>query len=157
MRIVVFSDSHNNYFVLKKIVTRQPEAELFLHLGDGEREFALLRDTFPEKFMLGVRGNCDWASAGKVSDLVTVHGRRIFFTHGHAFGVKSGLEALANEAKNLRADIVLYGHTHIAECDYRDGIYFMNPGSVATSQQGAPSYGIADITDAGVFTNVVRL
>ena len=40
---------------------------------------------------------------------------KLFVTHGHAYGVKSGLGRLAERAKTLGADVVLYGHTHIPE------------------------------------------
>ena len=157
LRIVVFSDSHNNFFVLKNIVIKQATADLFLHLGDGEREFQNLCEMFPEKFMRGVRGNCDWCSTGKLSDLVSIAGKRVFFTHGHAYGVKSGLGDLARGAESQNADIVLYGHTHIAVCEYRDGVHYMNPGSVTSPQLGSASYGVVDITGAGIVTNIVNL
>ena len=34
-------------------------------------------------------------------------------------------------AKENDARIVFYGHTHIAKVDQKDGIYFINPGSIA--------------------------
>ena len=37
MKIIVMSDSHNNYFALNKIV-QDFYADLYIHLGDGERE-----------------------------------------------------------------------------------------------------------------------
>lgn len=157
MRIVVFSDSHNNYFALQNIVLNQPAAELFLHLGDGEKEFDYLCANFPFKNMLGVRGNCDWSSLGKIRDVVTIADKKIFFTHGHSYGVKAGLDNLKREARNMGADIALFGHTHVAMTEYEDGIYYMNPGSVALPQQGSPSYGVIDITGAGIVTFIVNI
>lgn len=157
MRIVVFSDSHNNYFALKNIVSAQRTAEMFLHLGDGEKEFDYLCTNFPFKVMRGVRGNCDWGSMGKTNDVVTVGGKKIFFTHGHTQGVKSGLDDFKREAREIGADIALFGHTHVAMTAYEDGIYYMNPGSIAAPQQGPPSYGVIDITDAGIVTFIVSL
>ena len=38
-RAIVFSDSHGDYDVLERIMERHREnAELFIHLGDGERD-----------------------------------------------------------------------------------------------------------------------
>ena len=38
-RAIVFSDSHGDYDALERIMERHCEnAELFIHLGDGERE-----------------------------------------------------------------------------------------------------------------------
>lgn len=155
MRIVVFSDSHNNYRALEQIVLEQPQADYFLHLGDGEREFDDLAAVFPEKKMLGVCGNCDWGSTGKVVDMLRAGGRRIFFAHGHTFHVKSGIEDFIHTARSVGADIALYGHTHVACKSYEDGLYIMNPGSVTRSHRGPASYGIVDITAAGAALNIV--
>ena len=57
MRIVVFSDSHNEFFAIKRILDlNQGRADLFLHLGDGNREFEDIRDLYP---------GCATGSAGK--------------------------------------------------------------------------------------------
>ena len=52
------------------------------------------------------------------------------------------------------ADIVLYGHTHIAYTGYEDGLYILNPG---TARPAGGSYGMVDITPAGVVLNVVKV
>ena len=58
-------------------------------------------------------------------------------------------------AREAKADILLYGHTHTAFNEYDDGLYIMNPGHC--SGYGA-SYGYIDITDKGdIVTNIVRL
>lgn len=155
MRIVVFSDSHRDYFPLQRIMLAQPKAEVFLHLGDGEEEFEQLRQRFPTKLMRGVAGNCDWGSIGRKFDLITCEGKRIFFTHGHIYGVKAGLDDLLRAARNMGADIALYGHTHVPHTEYVDGMYVMNPGSTSSPRDGKPSYGVIDITPAGIVTNIV--
>ena len=157
MRIVVFSDSHNNFAVLHKIIKAQPSAELFIHLGDGEAEFDDLCSQYPNKPLLAVRGNCDWVSFKNTEELLTCNGKRVFFTHGHLFNVKVGLESLKNYARGLGADIAMFGHTHAALTAYEDGLYLFNPGSVSLPKDGRPSYGILDITEAGIVTNIVRL
>ncbi len=157
MRIVVFSDSHNNYFALREVVQKQINAEVFIHLGDGEKEFEYLRTNYPFKIMRGVCGNCDWNSFSKESDILTIAEKKIFFTHGHRYGVKSGYDLLKQEARNLGANIALFGHTHEAMTEYDDGIYYMNPGSVTSPKYGAPSYGVIDITDAGIVTFIANL
>ena len=55
-RAVVFSDSHGDYDVLERIMERHREnAELFIHLGDGERELEYLRYSYPGTKILFVR------------------------------------------------------------------------------------------------------
>ena len=158
MRIFVFSDSHGNYWVLKKIVERyRSQAAFFIHLGDLERDVESLRPLCPGVKILGVPGNCDMFSTSPSYDLVTAEGRQILFTHGHRFHVKNGLDSLKSFARANGADVALYGHTHVSHTEYDDGLYLMNPGSVSASRNGGNSFGIVDITPAGIVTNVVSL
>jgi len=52
--------------------------------------------------------------------------------------VKSGTELLRKKAKEINADIVLYGHTHVKKLEYDGDTIIMNPGSVK-------SYGLITI------------
>ena len=64
MRIIVISDTHQYYRNFETIVLRNPDADMFLHLGDGESEYQLLCRNMPEvadKFRY-VKGNCDYGS-----------------------------------------------------------------------------------------------
>lgn len=157
MRIVVFSDSHNDFFPLKEVMQVQSNAEAFIHLGDGRKEFDYLCTNYPFKIMRCVTGNCDWSMSGDACDTITLEGKKIFFTHGHTFGVKSGLERLMRHAGEIEADIVLFGHTHEASEFYADGIYYLNPGSVSNPRYGQASYGVVDITGAGIVTSIVYI
>lgn len=71
-------------------------------------------------------------------------GKRILALHGHTRFVKHGFQMLEEEAERLHADLVLHGHTHIPRTEYKNGIYYLCPGSVH-----AGDYGMADITDKG--------
>lgn len=154
MRILVLSDSHGDESAIQRAVLAQPRAEVVIHLGDGEAECARARRSFPEKMFLQVRGNCDWASELPVTGLFETEGVKVFYTHGHAYGVKSGLYNAVCGAREQGARVLLYGHTHKALMDYEDGLYILNPGSL--SGYGA-SYGTVDVTPQGIVTNVVKL
>ena len=52
MRILVVSDSHGNGGNLRRAIMAQPNAEVVIHLGDGEEEWPPLG-----KMFLAVRGN----------------------------------------------------------------------------------------------------
>ncbi len=156
MRILVVSDTHGDLALLREVLIRQRSAEVALHLGDGADEFNMLMPHFPEKMFLGVRGNCDFGSALARDRTVTLEGKRIFLTHGYAQAVKTGRYELLREARAQKADICLYGHTHRAVSEYEDGLYILNPGSLSRNRSGgSPSYGLIDITEGGVFINVV--
>jgi len=153
LRILVLSDSHGDASAVLRAIREQPKAELVLHLGDGEEDMAEARALFRDRMFLQVRGNCDFASALPATDTMMVKGIRLFFTHGHLYSVKCGDDRLREAARSCHADVALYGHTHMAETDYEDGLYLMNPGSVRGANG---SYGIVDITDAGIVTAIVR-
>lgn len=154
MRILVVSDTHRDIAALRRVLLTQRKAEVVIHLGDGEEEARVLRASFPEKMFLQVRGNCDWGSELPLSDQITLMGRRIFFTHGHAYRVKYGYYEVTAAARERKADILLFGHTHTPLEEYEDGLYILNPGSLSGAEG---TYGYVDITKAGIVTNIVHI
>ena len=154
MRILVVSDTHGSDSDLRRVLLAQPKAEVVVHLGDGEAELERAKHSFPEKMFLQVRGNCDWGSALPVSGEYTADGVKIFYTHGHLYGVKSGLYSAVCAAREHSAQVLLFGHTHHALTDYDDGLYLMNPGSLSGWK---PTYGTLDLTPSGIVTNIVNL
>ena len=156
MRILVVSDTHGRWGALYNVIQSQPTAEIVIHLGDGNDDIERIRDQFPGKNLVGVAGNCDFlAPSGlRSSDMITAGGRKIFFTHGHVYRVKSGLALLECAAREREADICLFGHTHEPVTDYRNGLYIMNPGSLGHPRNGRPTYGVIDILPSGIFTSI---
>lgn len=150
MRVIVVSDSHRNFFALQKVLDQHPEADMVIHLGDGEAEFEDIQALYPGFRYAQVSGNCDIASFSPSTALLHLEGQAVYCTHGHTLGVKGSLEHLKAAARLARASVALYGHTHIPHTEYDDGLYVMNPGSVSLSRGGGPTYGILDITPAGI-------
>ena len=63
-------------------------------------------------------------------------------THGHKQGVKTSTAMLVAEARAMKAQAALYGHTHVAEVRQEaDGMWVMNPGS---SGYGGGSAGLIE-------------
>ena len=157
MRIVVVSDTHGDFFRLKAIVDKHlKDAGLLIHLGDGNRELEDIQTLYPQLRCLGVRGNCDQNSDAPCTLLTEAGGKTILATHGHLYGVKGGLDRLKQAARQNHAHIVLYGHTHQNFTGYEEGLHIMNPGSLSKPRNYMPSYGIIDITEGGILTNVVE-
>lgn len=154
MRILVTSDTHRDEYALRKAILSQPNAEVVIHLGDGEEEATNMKLNFPEKMFLQVRGNCDWGSMLPLFGDSTLEGKHIFYTHGHNYNAKYGMYELCAVARDHKADILLFGHTHQPITDYDNGLYIMNPGSLNGSNG---TYGILDITKAGVVTNIISM
>ena len=157
MRVLVLSDSHGDAYSVLDAVNSQPSARVIIHLGDGADDMDRIIESFPEKTVLQVRGNCDFGSLLPYTGLEIVGGKRIFYTHGHTQGVKMGMYRLISDGRDNKADIILYGHTHKAVTEYEDGVYIMNPGSVSGRYAGFASYGIIDITEAGIVCNIVEV
>lgn len=155
MRILVISDSHGSLRNIEKAIEAQPDAKNIIFLGDGEKDIEEASYIYNDRNFYVVKGNCDFFSNEKASDVVTINGTRIYFTHGNYM---RDVENLVQSAKQGNAQIALYGHTHIAYTNYFDGVYVMNPGSItAPRDQSRGSYGIIDITDGGIITFTVRI
>lgn len=158
MRLVVFSDTHGNFRAAHDIVERNQDVYTFIFLGDGEREIDKLRIVYPEKMILNVAGNCDYNSFTPNSDLYNAGKVKVLFTHGHRFGVKYGTDELLAKAKEVGAQIALFGHTHERFYKYADGVHLLNPGSASCPRDGhSPSYAFIDITPSGIMCNHVEL
>jgi uncharacterized protein len=152
MRLLVVSDSHGDVFGLHCAIDAQPAARMIIHLGDGERDMDALNGIFGEKKIVQVRGNGDFNVLTPYNCVEMVEGKRIYCTHGERERVKYGTAELKNIARNEKADIVLYGHTHTPRIDYDDGLHLFNPGSIKDGD-----YGVLDITGAGIVCIRMRL
>ena len=165
MKIIVVADTHKDYKKYKAIVEKNIDADLFIHLGDGEHEFADVKNEFPEKNFIFVQGNCDFGSY-KLLEVVEAQGYRILCVHGHEYNVQGGLDALISEAKAHNCTIALYGHTHMAHDEYIPAdpgkhdskpLWILSPGSVSKPRDSMlPSFGILDLTEKGVLFSVGR-
>lgn len=126
MKVLIISDSHGNTDSLIKIKERhQHEVEAMIHCGDSELEDDC-------KALLGmhvVRGNCDFALFPNeiIQDIGSF---QFLITHGHLYSIKSTLMKLKYRALEAGANIVCFGHSHIAGAEMVDGILFINPGSI---------------------------
>ena len=126
------------------------------HLGDGHDDLERVRPQFPGLVMVGVAGNCDFLAPSGVpgTAVIELGGKKIFYTHGHNYRVKSGESFVEQAARARGADICLYGHTHIPCTDVRGGMYIMNPGSVGHPRDGRPTCGIITIDGEDISISV---
>lgn len=158
MKILVVADTHKNFEVLDLCVKKNPDADMIIHLGDGEHEFDDIRRMYPQKAMIYVGGNTDFGTH-KTTHIATVGKYKIFCCHGHTMGVHEGLSVLAATAKKQGCSVALYGHTHLYKTEIVDGIFVMNPGSLDSPRnRNKPTFGILEITDEGkIRMNIVAL
>lgn len=149
MRILVVSDSHGDAMKLRKAVEQQPSAEMIFFLGDGERDLDYAGIMLP---VVKVRGNCDWGSELPAFSVDKIEGNVIYSTHGYVEFVKHGLSGLKAAARENKAHIALYGHTHNPVTEYDDGVWYVNPGSVRDG-----NYAVVDITGSGVMPVLMKI
>lgn len=165
--ILVFSDSHgsenNAKFILERFAS---ECDMIVFCGDGIYEITSLLEQIKKNKKLSkqfpsvvaiVQGNGDdneYAVDFNLSENedddenyllqiahelnIKIAGMNVFITHGALYGVYYGLDDLEKQAELLNADLVLYGHTHIADRTDIAQTSFINPGSCTLPRRGLP-------------------
>lgn len=154
MKFMIASDIHGSAYYCERMLSafEREGADRLVLLGDilyhGPRN-DLPRDYAPKKViemlnplknrLICVRGNCDTEVDQMVLDfpilsdscILCVGDRLIFCTHGHS-------NNLSNLPPLSRGDILLHGHTHIPALEIKDGIMYINPGSVSIPKENSP-------------------
>lgn len=142
MKILIFSDSHGSSQNLLDVLSKEHNkiCSCFF-LGDGMADMEKVQAIYPALPVFAARGNCDLGDFTPSEGLAPIGGKLFFFTHGHNYSVKTGLSELWWAAKQKKADIALYGHTHVPFYELRQGIHLFNPGSISSPRSGKASYG----------------
>ena len=148
MRVLVISDTHGNFPLAFKSCNEAEPFNALIHLGDGNDDVALLKDTL-EVDVIHVAGNCDLGSAAPREILWECEGKKLLLVHGDAYGVKSGLGMLEQRVREIGADAILFGHTHSATVTALSGVLAVNPGTLTRSSQHT-TYAILEITPHGI-------
>jgi len=141
MKILVMSDTHGDAEIIQTVKSRHPEADVVIHCGDSELDY-------DHPYLEGikrVRGNCDRDKRFPDEELFEVEGKKIFVTHGHLFNVKSTVMNLFYRAKEVEADAVFFGHSHVLGAELVDNALFVNPGSLLKPRgMDKKSYAVVD-------------
>lgn len=149
MKILVLSDTHGRLDTAEKLI-EEINPDYTLHLGDMAEDCRYLEAMFPQKIITSVKGNNDYFDKTyPLERIFTLCGKRFFMCHGHKYNVKSSLLALKYKGMEEKADIILFGHTHIPYTENTDGVIMLNPGSVGT-------YGIIELNESEVIASVKR-
>ncbi len=155
MKYMIASDIHGSAYYCKKMIEAydREQAKKMVLLGDilyhGPRndlplEYApktvisLLNERKDE--ILAVRGNCDAEVDQMVLNFPIMadfamfeigKGRTVYISHGHVY-YEGKLPPMR------KGDIFLQGHTHVIRTEKKDGIIYLNPGSVSIPKEGNP-------------------
>lgn len=126
MPILITSDIHGNTKNLNKLLKKHPNIKTHLNAGDSQ----LSLDYLKANNIISVLGNTDADFNLDKYQLLLINHKKILLVHGHEFNVKQSLINLSEFAKKLKADIVIFGHTHIPFNKTINNILYINPGSL---------------------------
>lgn len=148
IKIGVMSDNHGNFEYIKKALETLGEINYLFHLGDYLGKKSTLEKMTDANIYL-LLGNMDYRLEDGADEVTTtIEGKRIFACHGHDYHVKRQLNAIFCKGKEEKADIILFGHTHVPYLEEVEGILMMNPGSVRyPNAMYSPSCGLITIQD----------
>ncbi|HSQ90476.1 metallophosphoesterase, partial [Romboutsia sp.] len=133
MKVGVVSDTHMMKQFIDNTIPYLKECDLIIHAGDNFSDSKYIHNV-TNVGVMAVRGNCDFDDVE--DELVfEVENKTIFLCHGDRYGVKYGIDRLETKAKEINANIVVFGHTHIPLCIEKDGVLYLNPGSVSLPRQ----------------------
>jgi putative phosphoesterase len=153
MKFLILSDTHGNYPLAVRAIEQTGRVDRIIHLGD-EMEDARIIEKIVGRPVIKVPGNCDLDATAPRELCKTIAHKRIFLTHGDRYNVKAGLTQLHKKALEERAQIVLFGHSHLAAIETIDGILFINPGSLQ-SFRTTPTYAVLSIAPDGISAQIV--
>ncbi len=143
MKLLILSDTHGSLMTARKVILAEQDVEQFLHLGDFQRDARnLARET--GLLYTAVKGNCD-SYYERDDKILNAGGVKILLTHGHHYNVKMSYDALIYKGQEEKADLVLFGHTHLPAYFEEENTVFYNPGSIARPKNDIKSYGILTI------------
>jgi hypothetical protein len=157
MRIGVMSDTHGHLATARRAIKDMGNVDVLVHLGDYYHDAVLLSAEL-QREIISVKGNCDFSSSIPAEQIIETEGLRIYATHGHQHGVKWDHDGIIEKARDLKADVVLFGHSHVAEIFADNGILFINPGSIGEPRgSDTPSYAIIEIRNGKAYPYIVFL
>lgn len=153
MKIAVFSDTHGNQPLTAQALDLAGQVDRIVHLGD-EIDDADFLELLSGKEVIKVPGNCDFSTDSPREVLVNLGGKKFLLTHGDRYGVKGGLDKLVLKAAEEKADVVLYGHTHIRSVVTIHGTLYVNPGCLKKGFSD-PSFALLSLDNGMVSAAIV--
>ncbi|MDO9573654.1 MAG: metallophosphoesterase [Candidatus Contubernalis sp.] len=155
MKIAVFSDTHGNVIMMEKVLITMDTVDLVIHAGDFYRDAVKLSQRLPSLNVKAVVGNCDYPNTSPPELILELEGIKIYVIHGHSLDPGDFYNALIDEGKRVKAQLVIFGHTHLASRFEQEGIIFLNPGSISSPRMGnGPSYGMVQLDDGVIKTEI---
>lgn len=157
MRIGVISDTHGGLAAMRRAVAAAGPVDMWLHAGDFSQDAGSLADLTGVP-VTAAAGNCDGDTDARIDEFLELGGKKIWLTHGHRYRAKERTAELAWWARQYGVDAVIYGHSHVAEITWEDGLLIFNPGSTYHPRGGrGASLGILTIEDGEIEASIIEI
>ena len=143
MKIGILSDTHKKENRSQKVISHLLDegAKFFIHCGDIVKEEILQQLVATKKPYVAVYGNND-------IHLHNVHNDYNLVQEPHYFKLAKTKFKLMHLPFYMSPDteIVLFGHTHEFECDFKNGTLFLNPGEACARNNSRVECVLLDIS-----------
>lgn len=158
MKIGVVSDTHGYIGRAIKALKGIENLDMIIHLGDYVIDAKEIEEKMKLK-VIYVRGNCDFLDSGvDYEKTLEIEGKKIFITHGHKYDVKNGVSKVFYRGKEEKADIVLFGHSHMSTKVESEGVIILNPGSSTEPRNGSEaSIGLIILKDGVIESEIIKI
>ncbi len=138
MKVGLLSDTHGRTDLVESVtdVFRNLELSAIVHTGDVTRVSHVQPILDLGLTVHLVYGNCDFNHnsfrQAAESTPLTLHGRSgLLNTDGLQVGITHGHhKAVLDQLADSRPDYIVHGHTHVRRDEQKNGIRYINPGSV---------------------------
>ncbi|WP_027702535.1 phosphodiesterase [Metaclostridioides mangenotii] len=163
MKIGVISDTHGSLTYFDKAMKALSDCDMLFHGGDilyhgprndlpeGYNPKPMIKKLNALKNIVIVKGNCE----ADVDQMVLKHPiqnpyavcqinkTRFILNHGYT----EPKETIIEKAKNMGADVLILGHTHIKELTDLGDIIVLNPGSTSIPKDGSNSVATIEVLE----------
>jgi len=144
MKIGLLSDTHKKTEYARQVIDHllSEGAEFLIHCGDIGKEEMLQQLKESGKRYVAVYGNND-------PHLAEVHNRYNLVQEPHYFKLAKTTFKLMHLPFYMSPDaqIILFGHTHTFECDFKNGTLYLNPGEACGRSKPVSECAMLEITN----------
>ena len=134
MKVFIVSDTHGQHGNLDRALEQLGKIDVFIHLGDvgdGLEYLDAIIDC--EKYIIG--GNNDFFAPIPRELEFLLGTKKVFITHGHKYLRGLDVKGIVEAGRSRKADIVMFGHTHMPYLETLSGLTILNPGSISLPRQ----------------------
>ena len=154
MKLAILSDTHGNYPLAVKVLESLGQLDYIIHLGDTTDDAEMIELALGRE-LIKLSGNCDMSKKYPELIITTIADKKVLLSHGDQFMVKSGLNLIQQKAKQEKADVVLYGHTHRPAILSIEDVLFINPG-VMNKNASHRSFALLTIVNNNITAEIVE-